>query len=112
MLDAASNGATLAISIVLGIAANIIAFVAFIAFLNGAVGWLAWLIGFGGITFESIFGKIFIPLAWIIGVPWEDCENVAVLIATKSIINEFVAYQKLGQMKAANLISVLQRCWI
>lgn len=90
----------------MGIAANLVAFVSFIAFLNGVVNWFGYLVGFSDLTFESIFGKIFIPLAWIIGVPWDDCENVAHLIATKTIINEFVAYERLGKMKEAGLISV------
>lgn len=93
-------------SIVLGIITNIVAFIAFIAFINGAVEYFGWLVGFDGLSFELIFGKLFIPLAWIIGIPWEDCENVAQLIATKIIINEFVAYQRLGQMKLDQLISV------
>lgn len=107
VLDAASNGAIKGIMIVLGITANIIAFVSFIAFLNGIVNWLGWLVGIDGLTFEYIFSQIFMPLAWVMGVPWEDCENVASVIATKSIINEFAAYQKLGKMKADGLISVL-----
>lgn len=106
VLDAASAGATVGISLVLGVAANLVAFVAFVAFLNGAVNWLGYLVGYSDLTFESIFSKLFIPLAWIIGIPWDDCENVARVIATKTIINEFVAYERLGKMKEENLISV------
>lgn len=82
------------------------AFVAFVAFLNSFVSWVFILVGYEGITFEWIFSKLFIPLAWIIGIEWDDCEGVAVLIATKTIINEFVAYERLGRMKAAQEISV------
>lgn len=106
ILDAASNGANAAISLVLGICANIVAFVAFVAFLNALVSWLFILVGYDGITFEWIFSKLFIPLAWIIGIEWDDCGDVAQLIATKTIINEFVAYELLGKMKAAQQISV------
>lgn len=106
ILDAASNGASIAIEIVLGIAANIVAFVAFVAFLNSLVSWIFILIGYEGITFEWLFSKLFIPLAWVIGIEWDDCENVARLIATKTIINEFVAYELMGRMKAAQEISV------
>lgn len=106
ILDAASNGANAAISLVLGIAANIVAFVAFVAFLNAFVGWIFILVGYEGITFDWIFSKLFIPLAWIIGIEWDDCEDVAKLIATKTIINEFVAYELLGKMKEAQQISV------
>ena len=105
-MDAASNGAITAIQLILGITANLVAFVAFIAFINGILEWLGLLVGFADVSFELIFGKIFIPLAWIIGVPWEDCEPVAQLISTKMFINEFVAYEKLGVMKASNLIGV------
>ncbi len=70
ILDAASNGANAAISLILGICANIVAFVAFVAFLNTFVSWLFILVGYEGITFEWIFSKLFIPLAWIIGIEW------------------------------------------
>lgn len=105
-LDAASNGAMAAIPLVAGIVANLIAFVSFISFLNGAIGWLGYLIGHDYLSFEWIFGKLFIPLAYIIGIPWNDCDNIGKVIASKTIINEFVAYQQLGSMKAAGLISV------
>lgn len=106
ILDAASNGANAAISLVLGIAANIVAFVAFVAMLNTFVAWIFILVGYEDITFDWIFSKLFIPLAWIIGIEWDDCEDVAKLIATKTIINEFVAYELLGKMKEAQQISV------
>lgn len=106
MLDAASNGAMVAIDLILGIIANLVAFVSFMAFLNSAVNWLGYLVGFDDLSFEWIFAKLFIPLAYILGVPWDDCENIAKVIATKTIINEFVAYERLGKMKAQGLISV------
>lgn len=106
MLEAASNGASSAINLVLGIIANLVAFVSFMALLNGIVNWLGCLIGFDDLSFEWIFGKLFVPLAYIIGIPWNDCENVAKIIATKTIVNEFVAYERLGKMKIDKLISV------
>lgn len=106
ILDAASNGASNAVPIVLGIISNIIAFVAFVAFLNAVVNWFGTLVGVNDIDFEWIFSKIFIPLAWSMGVPWEDCDAVAKVVATKSIINEFVAYEKLGVLIASKAITV------
>lgn len=106
MLDAASNGAMIAINLILGIIANLVAFVSFMAFLNGVVGWLGYLIGYDYLSFEWIFAKAFIPLAYIMGIPWDDCENVGKIIATKTMINEFVAYERLGKMKAEGLITV------
>lgn len=95
-----------AIPMILGIIANLVAFVSFVSFLNGALGWLGYLIGQDYLSFEWIFAKLFFPLAYILGIPFEDCENVAKVIASKTIINEFVAYQRLGEMKKAKLISL------
>ncbi|ALC40788.1 CG8083 [Drosophila busckii] len=98
VLDAASSGASNAVPIVLGIIANIVAFVAFVAFLNGIVSWLGFLVGAEQIDFEWIFSKLFVPIVWAMGVPKEDCLDVAKVVATKTIINEFVAYERLGEL--------------
>ncbi|XP_030385480.1 sodium/nucleoside cotransporter 1 [Scaptodrosophila lebanonensis] len=105
LLDAASNGATNAIQIVLGIIANIVAFIAFVAFLNGLVNWLGERVGLEDIDFEWIFSKLFIPLAWAMGVPNQDCDKIAKVVATKTIINEFVAYERLGEYIKNNQIT-------
>lgn len=106
VLDAASNGALVAIQLIAGIIANLIAFVSFVAFMNAVVSWLGMLVGYEFVTVEWFFGKLFIPLAYIIGIPWDECEKVGAVIAAKNIINEFVAYEKLGELKKANAISV------
>lgn len=106
VLDAASNGAFTAISLIAGITANLIAFVSFVAFMNSIVSWLGMLVGYDFISVEWFFGKLFIPLAYIIGIPWDECEKVGAVIAAKNIINEFVAYEKLGVLKRENAISV------
>lgn len=104
-MDAASNGAVTAISLILGIIANIVAFIAFISFLNGIISWLGLLVG-EDIDFEWILKKVFTPLAYILGVPWgPECENVGALIATKTVVNEFLAYKKLGEMQLNGEIS-------
>jgi len=59
----------------------------------------------GSLSFEYLLGKIFIPLAYIMGVPSMDCENVARLIGIKTIVNEFAAYQRLGELVKAKKIS-------
>lgn len=105
VLSAATRGATNGVSLILNIIANIVAFVAFIAFINGFLGYCGGLLGNPDINLEFIFGKIFIPLCWVMGVPWEECELVGSLIGLKTIINEFVAYQRLGEMKEQNLLS-------
>lgn len=69
---------------------------ALIAFFNAVVNWFGMQVGVNDIDFEWIFSKLFIPLAWAMGVPWSDCDIVAKVLATKTIINEFVAYERLG----------------
>lgn len=105
-MDAASNGAMTAVSLVMGIVANLIAFVSFVAFVNAAVAWLGYLIGLDFLSFEWAFSKIFTPMAYILGIPWKECDDVGRVIASKTIINEFVAYERLGVLKKKGLISV------
>lgn len=106
LLDAGTKGAGDAIMLVLGITANLIAFISFMAFINGILGYLSILVGYEGLTLEYIFGWVFTPVAWAIGIPWEESRRVGELIGLKTVVNEFVAYQKLGEYKAAKLISV------
>ncbi|XP_062541268.1 uncharacterized transporter YutK isoform X2 [Armigeres subalbatus] len=105
ILDAAANGANTATALVLGIIANLIAFVSFIAFVNGVLGWLGELVGIQDASLENIFGTIFRPLAFVMGVPWDESYFVGKLIGIKTIVNEFVAYQKLGEFIDAKAIS-------
>ncbi|XP_046623796.1 solute carrier family 28 member 3 [Neodiprion virginianus] len=105
ILDAASKGANVGIAIYLGVIANIVAFVSAVAFLNGIVSWLGELVGYEDINFEWFLSKIFIPLSWVMGVPWDECEAVATLIGLKTIVNEFVAYQRMGEYKEQNMLS-------
>lgn len=77
-------------------------------FLKGWAGDLAGIkVGEGteSISFEYILGKIFIPLAYIMGVPSVDCEKVARLVGLKTVVNEFAAYQRLGELVKNNQIS-------
>lgn len=55
---------------------------------------------------QYVFGKIFMPLAWVLGVSWNECDKVGELIALKSIINEFVAYERLADMLGKCQLSV------
>nr|CAH0104896.1 unnamed protein product [Daphnia galeata] len=104
-LDAAAQGAANAVFLVLNIIANLIAFLAFIAFLNGIISWFGGLLGAPYVTFEYIMGKIFIPVAWLMGVPADECDLVANLVALKTIVNEFAAYSKLSEYIAQGIIS-------
>jgi CNT family concentrative nucleoside transporter len=70
----------------------ILAFVALIAIANGIFGAVGGLFGAEGITLEGVFGSVFAPVAWIIGVPWSEAVIAGSFIGQKLILNEFVAY--------------------
>jgi hypothetical protein len=102
VLDAAIKGASEASQVVIAIIANLIAFIAFIYFINGVLSWLGMLVGFVDEsemwTLELILGKVLIPVSYIMGVEWDECEKVGQLIGIKTMVNEFVAFQKMGTM--------------
>ncbi|XP_042225314.1 sodium/nucleoside cotransporter 1-like [Homarus americanus] len=106
-LHAAMVGVTNAIPLVANIAANLIAFYAFISFCSYVFDWSCTLAGAeeGVCTLDNLFGWIFTPLAWVMGVEWSECGQVGQLIGVKIIVNEFVAYSKLAEMMKNGEIS-------
>ncbi|CAL4096926.1 unnamed protein product, partial [Meganyctiphanes norvegica] len=99
-LHAGMAGVTDAIFLVANVGASLIAFLAAISFFNSVFNWFCMLAGTqdGTCTLDSIFGYIFMPLAWTMGVEWEDCMDVGQLIGIKTMVNEFVAYSELSKM--------------
>lgn len=75
-------------------------------FADAIFKWITVLVGFDNVDIQFILSKIFMPISWLIGVDWKDCEAVGNVIGTKTIINEFVAFKKLGEYKANHDISV------
>ncbi|XP_068698450.1 solute carrier family 28 member 3-like isoform X3 [Montipora foliosa] len=92
VIEAAAKGASTAIALVANIAANLIAFLAFLAFFNGVLSWIGSMVGHPEFSFEFICSYVLRPVAFIMGVEWEDCDVVAELLGTKTFLNEFVAY--------------------
>lgn len=99
ILEAASSGASASIGLVANIAANLIAFLAILAFINSALSWLGGMVGYPSVTFELICSYVFMPVAFMMGVPYEESFTIAKLIGTKLFLNEFVAYEKLSVLK-------------
>ncbi|XP_071545802.1 uncharacterized transporter YutK-like [Panulirus ornatus] len=106
-LHAAMVGVTNALPLVANIAGNLIAFNAFIALVSHFLDWVCTLAGTEPetCTLQNIFGWVFMPLAWVMGVQWSECDEVGELIGLKTIVNEFVAYGRLSEMMADNLLS-------
>jgi CNT family concentrative nucleoside transporter len=100
IIDAASRGASDGLHLALNIGAMLIAFIGLIAMLNGgiqalhATRYFGWLPG----SMQSILGRIFAPIAWLLGVSWNDCATVGNLLGTRLILNEFVAFVDLGKI--------------
>jgi concentrative nucleoside transporter, CNT family len=101
VIDAAAQGAGDGLHLALNIAGMLIAFLALIAMCNGILGWVHTLPLMGWLppSMEKIFGVIFAPVAWVMGVPWKDCATIGDLLGTRLVLNEFVAFLKLGPMK-------------
>lgn len=101
LIDAAARGAGDGLHLALNVAAMLIAFLALIAMLNGALGWLHTVPGFAWLppTLQGIFGVLFAPVAWLMGVSWKDATAVGNLLGTRLVLNEFVAFVQLGPMQ-------------
>jgi CNT family concentrative nucleoside transporter len=100
VVDAAATGASDGLKLAVNVAAMLLAFIALIAMLNGILSGIGGMIGYPQLTFELIIGYINAPVAWIIGVPWEDCLAVGSILGKKLVLNEFVGYLDLVKMKA------------
>jgi len=105
LLGAIARGTTDGLHLALNIAAMLISFLALIALANGILGGVHnWLGGHGISWFpqslESIFGAIFAPVAWVIGIPWRDCPIIGSLLGTRMVLNELVAFSRLGPQRA------------
>ena len=106
VIEAAASGAATGVQLAINVAAMLMAFIALIAMINFGVAWLGGLAGLEGLTLQMILGKILQPLAFLMGVPWQDAATVGVFIGEKVVLNEFVAYADFaGQMRAGLAIS-------
>lgn len=105
VIDAAAAGAASGLQLALNVGAMLLAFVGLIALVNGFVGWLGSLAGFDGLTLQQIFGYVFKPLAWLIGVDWSEAQLAGSFIGQKLVINEFVAYVDFMQHVQAGHLS-------
>lgn len=92
VIDAAASGAASGMHLALNVGAMLLAFVGLIAMVNGLLGGIGGWFGFEGLSLELILGYIFMPLAFLIGVPWSEAMVAGSFIGQKIVVNEFVAY--------------------
>ena len=98
VMEALSRGATNGMKLAANVAAMLIAFVAIIAMINA-------LLGIFGFSLEQILGLIFSPLAWTMGVPWNEANLVGSLMGKKLVLTELIAYGDLSSSISNNLLS-------
>ncbi len=104
IIDAAARGAGDGLQLALNIGAMLIAFVSLIALVNGGFGWLHSLLPWFPATMQQLFGWIFAPIAFLLGVSWQDAPHVGQLLGTRLVLNEFVAFIDLGKLPDQGII--------
>ncbi|UHQ19778.1 NupC/NupG family nucleoside CNT transporter [Lysobacter sp. KIS68-7] len=112
VIDAAASGAGDGLRLALNIGAMLLAFIALIALIDSPLTWLGHVSGIEAAigkptSLATIFGYVLAPVAWVIGVPWQDATTVGSLIGQKVVINEFVAYLQLADIVNGKVPGVL-----
>ena len=92
VIDAAASGASSGMSLALNVGAMVLAFVGLIALVNTLLGSLGAMIGFADLSLQLLLGYAFQPLAFTVGIPWEETRLAGSLIGQKLVFNEFVAF--------------------
>lgn len=92
VIDAAASGAANGMHLALNVGAMLLAFVALIALLNGLLGGIGGWFDYPTLTLQEILGYVFAPVAWLLGVPWDEAIIAGSFIGQKLVVNEFVAY--------------------
>ena len=92
VIDAAARGASDGLRLALNVAAMLLAFVALIALINMFIGQIGGIFGYDALSVEEIFGYVFAPLMWALGIPWEEATAAGSFLGQKIVLNEFVAF--------------------
>jgi CNT family concentrative nucleoside transporter len=103
VIDAAGRGAIEGLHLSLNVAGMLIAFIALVALVNGMFGYVHGLIYWFPASLDILLGWLFAPIAWALGVSWKDSTIVGNLLGTRMVLNEFVAFVNLGQLKPGTL---------
>ena len=112
VIDAAGRGAIEGLHLSLNVAGMLIAFIALVALINGIFGYVhghaLWFPG----SLDKLLGWIFSPVAWAMGVSWKDSLTVGNLLGTRMVLNEFVAFARLGDIVKANPHALSPRSFV
>ena len=97
--DAASRGTSEGLHLALNVLAMLISFIALVALVNALLTSAGGRLGVAGLSLQRIFGWVFSPVAWRMGMPWRDAHTIGNLLCTRMVLNEFIAYSQLGPLK-------------
>ncbi len=95
-IDATARGALNGGKIAVIVGCLLIAFISLIALANGLLGGVGEIFGYDDLTFQKVLGWVFAPIAWLIGVPWDEAAQAGTYLGEKTVLNEFVAYADFG----------------
>ncbi len=99
LLDAASSGASEGMKLALNVGAMLIAFIALVALCNAFLEVFS--VGGAPLTLERVFGWLFMPLAFLMGVPYEEAFEVGTVLGTRTVVNELVAFDVLREVSGS-----------
>ena len=99
VLGAIARGTVDGLHLALNVAAMLITFLALLALANAIMGWTHLHISWFPYSLQQVFGWVFAPVAWLIGIPWHDAPTIGNLLGTRMVLNEFVAFAQLGTLK-------------
>jgi CNT family concentrative nucleoside transporter len=97
-MDAVTKGSSDGASIAFSVGTILIAVIALVFIVNSILGLITAQFGFD-LSIEIILGYLFAPIAWLMGIPWDEAIVAGELLGVKTTLNEFVAYPKLGQLE-------------
>jgi CNT family concentrative nucleoside transporter len=102
LIEAITHGTADGLRLAVNVGAMLIVFLALTALVDAALGFIGRSVGIGELSLERIFSWLFWPLAWLLGVSWDDVPKVAGLLGQKTALNEFVAYSHLSEQLHAD----------
>lgn len=102
VIDVAASGAASGMQLALNVGAMLLAFIALIALINGMLGGIGGWFDYPQLSLELILGWVFSPIAYLIGVPWNEAQIAGSFIGQKIIVNEFVAFMNFGEYLKAD----------
>lgn len=109
VLDAAADGTSAGLKLYLNVVAMLIAFVAMVALVNWGLGAIPMGEDAAPLTLQRIFGWVFAPVAWMMGVGWQDCQTFGGLLGTKIAVNEFVAFTDMARLASETTPAMSER---